>query len=172
MNATTLVRVSAGLLIVLLAVLLIFVLPPFSRTATFWSIGLLIDLIIVVPFGSAVVLAAGRTRARAPLSALFLAVAMAVQGMYAFFLGGQGPSCLDPAQDLEFAALFGLVIPLQRPIWLLVLLPSPVLAYGLLWRLRPLLRALMVATFLVVFGAAIAVPLDRFAPSEHRCVDF
>jgi hypothetical protein len=172
MNAATLVRPSAGLVFVLLAVLLVLVLPPFSRSSIFWSIGLLIDLVIVVPFGAAVVLTAGRTRPRAPVSALFLAVAMAVQGMYAFFLGGQGPSCLDPAQDLELALLFGLTIPLQKPLWLLVLLPSPVLAYGLLWRLGPSLRALVVATFLIAFGVAIAVPLDHFAPSEHRCVDF
>jgi hypothetical protein len=134
--------------------------------------GLLIDLIIVVPFGSAVVLAAGRTRARAPRSTLVLAVAIAVQGMYAFFLGGQGPSCADPAQDLELALVFSLVIPLQSPLSLLVLLLAPVLAYGVLWRLGPLQRAPTVAAFLISFGAAITVPLDHFAPSEHRCVDF
>ncbi len=171
MNATTLVRATTGLLFVLLAVLVVLVLPTFSRPPIFWSMGLLIDLIIVVPFGAAVVLASGRTRARAPRSALVLAVAMAVQGMYAFFLGGQGPSCADPAQDLGLALVFGLMIPLQKPISLLVLLPAPVLAYGLLWRLGPLLRALTVGTVLIALGAAVAVPLDHFAPSEHRCVD-
>ena len=165
-------RASTGLVLLLLVVLLVLALPPHTRTSAFWSTALLIDLVIVVPFGAVVALAAGRTRARAPRSAILLALAMAAQGAYAFSVGGQGPSCLGPAQDLELALLFVLMIPLQKPLWLLVLLPSPLLAYGLLWRLAPSLRALVVVTFLLAFGVAIAAPLDRYAPSEHRCVDF